>query len=1056
MLVSVLVLASGSTFSAEEGPVSVAARKAGICFLYMKESFQPEERASYECARLQDGAELLEYGDIEKIRQYGAAWICWADTGKYSLLDNPRFIAAISAFVDNGGGLLLSHLAPVMIGRLVKGEVAPDSVWTKEFNGTGGFEVVSKEHPIFRAFDSPVWTMLKEGDLGSTVYAARYSVRKPVFGKVIGKNIYGADADVVEWKQGKGTIVVATEWLCFSRTPNSASKNLGHLTENILSYLSGTEPDWALDKERKEALVARERILFSATRTEKICDGVEKDLDAAANVVWKNDKRRALEALEAECRAFRMSAEKGLASKERGLELIETSLRLRADIHHVLNNAAMKTLDAWMRRLGAPEDCPDAVRQNMPRLLLMVEETKELYENGLVAEALRKLAQMDNIAGDARVEDEACSLPAEYVGRQLGPLVYSHGDRPRFITYGVGCPTHAIESSDELGANLKFLAGYGITHATVGVPEDAAMRARFMKAFKDNRIVPLSLFLYHYPREMLVPHPDVAAVQLDGTVHPFLPCVSSPAWTEELCRRIEAHVRGKSAAGTAIEEISSSMECYCPNCRKKYRELFREDMPFDWIDGKFLVNHPSTVQFKKSLFLERFKRMSEECRVSEAALAIWTMFDFLSPGDDCWNDFPAFAEYVDFLLPETYYHSAGESPFLMFSVARADHKGSGHVFPAFDFNEQAATPFSVARGAFYAFLGGSGGCAQFGESKAASGLWNGYARGKVLFERVYPGTIKVFFPRIGIFVNERQKAFYPAFKYAAAQGWFRSLKTSGFPVSLVDSSLLSSPNEEILGKFDVMVLPDSLFLSDAECAKIADLCEKGLGFIVTHNTSLYDETGTPRKGFGIRFLPERLQPNTVNELQPEASEPGVEAVLDAPKLLKMKVFGQRFSNRISKDGTGRVLISDRSGNPVMLAGIHGKGRFCYLSTMAGADAYHGFWRSRESSNGVRAVSQWYLSMLPLVTKWVAKPSGKIDFIARPWGGEAYVIESMKGENTIIALLNTGNPDSSFVLVQESVAGKRLCDLVSGEEIKAVDGRITVPVKANELRYVTLK
>jgi hypothetical protein len=81
-----------------------------------------------------------------------------------------------------------------------------------------------------------------------------------------------------------------------------------------------------------------------------------------------------------------------------------------------------------------------------------------------------------------------------------------------------------------------------------------------------------------------------------------------------------------------------------------------------------------------------------------------------------------------------------------------------------------------------------------------------------------------------------------------ALGWYQALVESRIPFEMVHDRLLDA---EHLASYKTLILPNISCLSDAQCEQLRAFVSRGGSLIATHETSLYDERGTPRKNFGL-------------------------------------------------------------------------------------------------------------------------------------------------------------------------------------------------------------
>jgi hypothetical protein len=81
-----------------------------------------------------------------------------------------------------------------------------------------------------------------------------------------------------------------------------------------------------------------------------------------------------------------------------------------------------------------------------------------------------------------------------------------------------------------------------------------------------------------------------------------------------------------------------------------------------------------------------------------------------------------------------------------------------------------------------------------------------------------------------------------------ALGWYQALVESRIPFEMVHDRMLDA---EHLASYKTLILPNIACLSDAQCEQLRAFVSRGGSIIATHETSLYDERGTPRKNFGL-------------------------------------------------------------------------------------------------------------------------------------------------------------------------------------------------------------
>ncbi len=110
--------------------------------------------------------------------------------------------------------------------------------------------------------------------------------------------------------------------------------------------------------------------------------------------------------------------------------------------------------------------------------------------------------------------------------------------------------------------------------------------------------------------------------------------------------------------------------------------------------------------------------------------------------------------------------------------------------------------------------------------------------------------------RVGLVYSQQTAWFYGGERAAArvedhTLGWYQALVEARIPFEMVHDRLLDAAHLE---PFKTLILPNIAALSDAQCQQLRDFVRHGGSLVVTHETSLYDEWGVPRKDFGLADL----------------------------------------------------------------------------------------------------------------------------------------------------------------------------------------------------------
>lgn len=194
---------------------------------------------------------------------------------------------AIQAYVEDGGGLLLTLCALAAIEPFGLDSVAPDAVGRERLAERAGFlcKAIHADHPVFEAFDSlRVYT---RGPGGENPYA-RYETVLPEHGDVLactvrdGRDAYEEKA-LLAWRRGAGRVLGVGTVVCFDDPADfEHAARRAQLVRNALAVLGG---------DRYPALTGRPSTStgFHALR-ERLADDLHRPryhLSPAAN--WLND-----------------------------------------------------------------------------------------------------------------------------------------------------------------------------------------------------------------------------------------------------------------------------------------------------------------------------------------------------------------------------------------------------------------------------------------------------------------------------------------------------------------------------------------------------------------------------------------------------------------------------------------------------------------------------------------------------------------------------------------------------------------------------------------------
>jgi hypothetical protein len=110
--------------------------------------------------------------------------------------------------------------------------------------------------------------------------------------------------------------------------------------------------------------------------------------------------------------------------------------------------------------------------------------------------------------------------------------------------------------------------------------------------------------------------------------------------------------------------------------------------------------------------------------------------------------------------------------------------------------------------------------------------------------------------RVAIVYSQQTGLYYGGDQYATkvedhALGWYQALIESRIPFEMVHDKNLDAAH---LAPYKTLILPNIAALSDAQCDQLRAFVRNGGNLIATHETSLYDEVGVPRKNYALADL----------------------------------------------------------------------------------------------------------------------------------------------------------------------------------------------------------
>jgi hypothetical protein len=105
--------------------------------------------------------------------------------------------------------------------------------------------------------------------------------------------------------------------------------------------------------------------------------------------------------------------------------------------------------------------------------------------------------------------------------------------------------------------------------------------------------------------------------------------------------------------------------------------------------------------------------------------------------------------------------------------------------------------------------------------------------------------------RVAIVYSQQTAWFHPAAAEDHINGWYQALIEARIPFEMVHDRLLDDGH---IAQFKTLILPNIAALSRKQCDELVAFVRNGGSVIATHETSLYDESGTKKDAFGLAVL----------------------------------------------------------------------------------------------------------------------------------------------------------------------------------------------------------
>ena len=296
--------------------------------------------------------------------------------------------------------------------------------------------------------------------------------------------------------------------------------------------------------------------------------------------------------------------------------------------------------------------------------------------------------------------------------------------------------------------------------------------------------------------------------------------------------------------------------CVCENCRRRFREMYGRDLPVveDFSDPAWA----DYLEFQDRTSTELRSRIYRHIKAVRPSVGV------TGQRGDCDVVRMEVQRAVDRPQPEWPYQageqarwaqalhphkvaSSTSTNFVDFAWRFASETGDYHVLR---FAQQLAAGATLDY-----YLLGTTDQADRQAMPQVSAVFRWHAANEAHYRGLRSGA------RIALYHSRRSSIFGKRTLSGGAwqtafRGAYRMLVESRLPFDLVsDERLAAEGGDEVLAKYDALLMPNVTCLTGAEAARIDDWVEAGGLLLATGETGFYDEAGLPRTAPALKVLP---------------------------------------------------------------------------------------------------------------------------------------------------------------------------------------------------------
>ena len=442
------------------------------------------------------------------------------------------------------------------------------------------------------------------------------------------------------------------------------------------------------------------------------------------------------------------------------------------------------------------------------------------------------------------------------------------------------CFTFQGFTQDHYGLSY-FPTIFGPTHKSLGKRDHIK---EYIGALHKRDIKIFGYYSFQWDNVVWKQNPDWRQKDKDGRdiVHGDgswgLLCFNSP-YHDHILARIEEIVKNYEIDGLLLDTVefsTSPLGCYCPYCQRKFREMYGKYLPKekdgydkDW--QTFLEFRYRSIEELISEVRDIVKAIRPQCVLTHNAFALWHRIGFGSGEDyektlkydDVVTSIHSWitsingkqARYIDTIWEMGFRTKflrglSGGKPVWM-QMGRFPYGRDYQVLPTYELKLGAYSIITNGGSPFYIDnLYPDGTVDPMSSERMGEVLSEVREKAEYLdYDEELP-FVAVYFSKKSQDYSDSALSEELQYLYSF-EGACKILIEAHIPYQIIGEDGLTLEN---LSKFKILILPNTIILSEDKIRIIKDFVRDGGSCIATFKTSLIDEEGVPRVNFGLSEL----------------------------------------------------------------------------------------------------------------------------------------------------------------------------------------------------------